>query len=75
MQQARSTGACVALYDAKQAQLDPFGGNWVTSCESHGTVCNHETKTVALRFLPYPANWCEECAEIVAGKRPRLVRE
>lgn len=75
MQKARSTGTRVALYDAELADLDPSGGKWVTSCEDHGTVCNHETKRLAQASLPYPFNWCEKCAEIIAGKRPRPVNE
>lgn len=53
-------GAWVSLYKATPAGLDPAGGEWVTVCEAHGTLCNFETRRMAESHLPW-LNWCEEC--------------
>lgn len=50
----------VVLYRAAEAGLDPAGGPWVTSCEVHGTLCNHETRQLAEDHLRL-VNWCEAC--------------
>ena len=57
-------GGFVGLYNAVQADLDPDGGPWVTVCEIHGALANHETLAVARAMLSYPANWCEECSAV-----------
>jgi hypothetical protein len=52
--------AWYVLYDAKKAYLDEAGGKYVTVCEKHGALCNHETKALAMAHLPL-GDWCEEC--------------
>lgn len=63
LRRARSTGTLVGLYRADLAGMDQSGGLWVTLCEEHGCLCNHETRPLADRHLPYPRNWCEQCSE------------
>ena len=58
-------GAWLSLYRATPACLDPSGGEWVTVCEAHGTLCNHETRRLAESHLSY-ADWCEECQDLVS---------
>lgn len=58
---ARSMGTLVGLYRASEAKLDPDGGEYVTICEEHGTLCNHRTYSIALDALPSPESWCDEC--------------
>ena len=65
----RRTGCVVSLYRAAAAGLDPAGGSWVTLCETHGSLCNHETRATARAFLAAPWEWCEGCAERVARER------
>lgn len=55
----------VSIYDAREAGLDDFSGRWVTVCEKHSHVCNHETLERAKSFLMYPNNWCDKCSAIV----------
>lgn len=51
----------VGLYNAYQADFDGEGGPWVTVCEEHGTVCNHQTLTIAKNHQPRPSEWCHNC--------------
>lgn len=62
----RRTGTVVSLFDTNNddGQLDPDGGRWVTVCNDHGTVCNHETRKLAEWFLSYPDEWCDECRDL-----------
>ena len=60
----RATGTVVSIYRAEEADLDPEGGPYVTVCEDHGTICNHETLTLARQHAPY-AEWCENCQDPV----------
>lgn len=59
---SRTTGTIVCLWDshAPGSYLDSDGGRWVTTCEDHGTVCNHRTYALAISHLP-AVEWCEEC--------------
>lgn len=59
---SRSTGTRVTLYDTNHQEniFDPAGGRWVTVCEDHGAICNHQTLQLALDHMPY-VQWCEEC--------------
>lgn len=61
----RVNGSEYVLVDNNVAKAyDPAGGRWITTCETHGTICNHETLALATGHLPY-GEWCEECqAEI-----------
>jgi hypothetical protein len=61
LRHVRSTGALVALYDGEAAGLDTEGGRWSTVCEAHGTVCAHDTKTLARSWMSDPDVWCEDC--------------
>jgi len=67
LRRSRTTGHQVGVYHAKQAGLDPAGGPWVTTCEYHATLCNHETLELAMAHLPY-AEWCEACQEELRKK-------
>jgi hypothetical protein len=64
---SRRTGARVALFEAAPAGYDDEGGRWVTVCETHGTICNHETLELARFHLPM-CEWCEECMELLEAK-------
>lgn len=57
---SRATGTVVTIYLAEEAGLDPAGGDYVTVCEDHGTLCNHQSLTLARAHAPY-VEWCEEC--------------
>ncbi|MEM7124984.1 MAG: hypothetical protein AAF702_01575 [Chloroflexota bacterium] len=50
----------VSLYRASEAGLCTDGGEWVTVCEEHGTLCNHRTRRLAESHL-VSAGWCEAC--------------
>lgn len=45
------------------ARHDDFLG-WVTICETHGTHCEHQTKTAALEWMADPTVWCATCGEV-----------
>jgi hypothetical protein len=53
------------LYDANQQYLDDAGGRWITVCEEHGELMNHETLATARRFLPHSLNWCQSCRDLI----------
>ncbi len=69
IQESRSqrTGSDVGLYDATLTGFDDEGGRWVTVCNTHATVCNHETLALARYHLP-ACEWCEECMELLEAK-------
>lgn len=54
-----SGGWCV-IYKAHEAGLDPSGGNWLTVCEVHGTLCNHTSLKLARASMKSP-DFCEAC--------------
>lgn len=58
---SRETGLLVGLYHAEQAGMDPEAGAWVTVCEVHGQLVNHETLALARSHLANPTGWCEVC--------------
>lgn len=61
----RQTGTeVVALYSPYADPDNP----WETICVTHGTVCSHETRKLALRFVPVPAEWCEQCMDAMDAK-------
>jgi hypothetical protein len=61
----RYTGTVVLLSTATDEALDPCGGEWLTICKTHGTICNHTTRKLAKGFLSAPWSWCEACQDIV----------
>lgn len=61
LRRCRSTGTMVGVYEAEEAHLDPAGGRWVTVCEDHGYVCNHETLALARWHASEPITWCAGC--------------
>ena len=54
----RATGGMVWLEYAPDADEEQ---PWLTVCETHGGVCSHETRALAMRFLSHPDEWCEDC--------------
>ncbi len=70
---SRTTGTRVTLYDtaAPENVFDPEGGRWVTYCEVHEMLSNHNNLADALWFLSRPFYWCEECDVPAAGGPPR----
>lgn len=56
----QATGTLISIYKATEAGFDPAGGEWVTVCENHGAICNHETLAMARAHAPY-GEWCEPC--------------
>lgn len=65
----RITGATISLEDADHPDrmCDRDGGRWVTFCESHGYLVNHETLAAARSWMAFP-DWCPECQEIMRAK-------
>lgn len=61
LRRSRSSNVVVGVYRASEAGLDTSGGAWVTVCEDHGALVNHDTRATAISFAPYPSNWCEDC--------------
>lgn len=59
---SQAFGVVVSIYKAEEAGLDPCGGPYVTVCDAHGSLCNHETLREARAHAPH-LNWCEECME------------
>lgn len=57
-----SGGWCV-IYKADEAELDSHGGNWITTCEVHGTLCNHTSLKLARASMKSP-DFCEACESI-----------
>jgi hypothetical protein len=57
------TGGWLVIYRAEEAGLDPSGGQWVTSCECHGTLCNHSSLPKARDSMKSP-DFCEACQEL-----------
>jgi hypothetical protein len=60
----------VVVYEAEEAGLDPAGGRWVTVCEAHGFLVNHERLALARDFACEPEAWCDRCQDAlgVIGK-------
>jgi hypothetical protein len=57
----RQTGTLIDVIDRRDDH--DGGGDWETICVEHGTVCSHETRSLALYFAPSPLDWCETCME------------
>jgi hypothetical protein len=54
---ARSTGTIVEVWRSIDFG-DEQSADWVTVCE-HGSICEHETRALALAFSAAPEEWCE----------------
>ena len=59
----RKTKATITVYKASEASLDPEGGPYVTVCEQHGCLVNHESRRLARDWMTEPEAWCADCAE------------
>lgn len=53
----------VVVYEAEEAGLDPAGGRWVTVCEAHGFLVNHERLDLSRDFAHEPETWCDRCRD------------
>lgn len=53
----------VVVYEAEEAGLDPRGGRWVTVCEAHGFLVNHERLDLSRDFAHEPETWCDRCRD------------
>lgn len=51
------------IYKAVEADLDPSGGPWVTSCETHGVLVNTSSLPKA-RSAMKACDFCEDCMQI-----------
>jgi len=51
----------VVVYEAGEAGLDTSGGRWVTVCEAHGSLVNHDRLDTARHFSHEPETWCDDC--------------
>lgn len=65
-------GEWVSIYDAEPAGLDGEGGRWQTVCETHSTICSHETLALAKTSLD-PREFCEDC--MLLDRLARLLAE
>lgn len=63
----RIVGKHVVVYDGIAARLDTDGGRWQTVCETHATICSHETLKTGHEYASIPHEWCEDCAAIRRG--------
>lgn len=61
---ARSTGAVCS------AGRTPTG--WGAACLSHGTTAIARSRTAAEYAVSRPQEWCPACADIGAGRAPRV---
>ena len=53
---SRQTGTLVTLEEHSDPELP-----WLLICEEHHTTMQFETKSAAIKFMPVPNEWCEEC--------------
>ena len=65
---SKKYGVLVSIYEAEKAGFDPDGGPFVTFCEEHGSLCNHETLRLALDHAPH-CEWCEDCQQGTENSR------
>jgi len=56
---SKTTGTTVSLYNAAEAGIDSESA-WVTTCDTHQTMCSHETLADARSELSH-CEWCPEC--------------
>ncbi len=55
---ARSNGSRVIVEFLPSADDE---NPWQTTCYTHGGVCSHTTRALALSFAAAPEQWCEDC--------------
>lgn len=67
--QTKDTGVTVSVYEAAKGGYCTDGGPYVTICEEHSTICNHDTLKLALAHAPY-CEWCEECMDAWRKRHP-----
>jgi len=60
----RATGSQVTVAKAAELDLCDEGGPWVTICEDHGIIVNHETRKLAERHAAFP-QWCADCEDFI----------
>lgn len=60
---SRQHGVMVLVAEAEKAGFCADGGAYVTLCEEHSTICNHETLRDALDWAP-TCEWCEDCLAV-----------
>jgi hypothetical protein len=61
---ARSTRTTVVLLHGPESGMTDYP--YLTLCDEHGGVCEHERRADALRFLSHPEEWCPICQEVTA---------
>lgn len=60
----RQTGHDVGVYYGPQAHFATSPDTpWVTLCEDHGTIIEHQTLKLAMFHASDPKGWCEYCRE------------
>jgi hypothetical protein len=62
LSRSRVSGALIGLFHGAEAHLCTAGGVWVTLCEDHTYVCNHDDYATARYWLARPHVWCPDCA-------------
>lgn len=77
---ARSTGTTIWVIDNRDGSFDSADLGWFTLCCTHGMVCSHESRRVAMDFASAPEEWCQECRllakvravrKVLSGIKPR----
>jgi hypothetical protein len=64
----RLTGLQVGLYNGLKSGFDADEESpWVTMCEEHGNLVNHQTLRLARSHMVVP-EWCEECQKIMEAR-------
>jgi hypothetical protein len=51
----------LARPDARWAGDPADGGRWLTLCDDHSTICQHESRRTAVAWMAEPS-WCGTCA-------------
>lgn len=60
----RQTGTVVQVIDNRDGDFDGDDPNgWFNLCVDHGGVVSHETRALAMDFMPVPREWCPTCQE------------
>ncbi len=69
----RATGTRLAIFNAEQSggRYDPAKGAWAAECVEHGYARRGPNMMAVARGT---LEWCPGCAEIIAGKAPKLVQ-
>jgi hypothetical protein len=61
--------APITILDAAhiESEFDTAGGRWVTYCDGHHFLMNHETLQLAHDWAHDPAVWCYGCRIQIAA--------